>query len=151
MSKIVLTVTIGLRFPESTCVDSERKVFLLSMNDAKKSEFLSNMLDTEEFSQEYCYEYVHDTQNVSCKNNVSDYDKYYEFIVPPSLYKYARYCDVKYFMDLWKGKEAMHSYSLQDNYRYDYKTIAKLSQAFTLDESLEFTRILNEKYHPYTV
>lgn len=150
MSKIVLTVTIGLRFPESTCVDSERKVFLLSMNDAKKSEFLSNMLDTEEFSQEYCYEYVHATPNVSCKNNVSDYDKYYEFIVPPSLYKYARYCDVKYFMDLWKGKEAMHSYSLQDNYRYDYKTIAKLSQAFTLDESLEFTRILNEKYHPCT-
>lgn len=148
MSKMVLTVTIGLRFPESTSVENERKVFLLSMNDAKKSDFLRNMLDTEEFSQENDYEYVHETDEVFCKKSVSEYDKYYEFIVPPSLYKYARYCDVKYFMDLWKGKEAMHSYSLQDNYRYDYKTIARLSQAFTLDESLEFARILNEEYHP---
>ena len=119
-------ITIGLRFPYSTCKDDEKDVFIMSYNDAIKSEFLSTLLE-----------------NDFDDNTYIDSDIYHEITIPSELYRSIRYCDIDKLIRYWKGQDI---YYMEQNGRYCQQDIARLSRALLLSLRLDFVHQLDIDY-----
>ena len=118
--------SVYLHFPKS-CT----KPYEMSINDAKQSDFIAVQL-------EY---FVNDADNI--ENN--DYD-YYEVIVPDSLYNNVRQIDLDKFIDLWLGKSSLFEHHIEDEHKYNYKSIAKLTGSLCMKKELKFVEILDDYY-----
>lgn len=118
--------TIGLRFPYSTCNDDEKDVFLMSYNDAMKSEFLATLLENEFQDKTYI-----------------ESDIYHEITIPFELYRSIRYCDINKLIRYWKGKDL---YYMEQNGLYCQQDIARLSRALLLSLKLDFVHQLDIDY-----
>ena len=123
---IIKRVTIGLRFPYSVCKDDEKDVFILSYNEAIKSEFLGTLLENEFDSNTYI-----------------DSDIYHEITIPFELYRSIRYCDIEKLIRYWKGQE---TYYTEQNARCCQQDIARLSRALLLSLNLDFVNQLDIDY-----
>ena len=77
--------------------------------------------------------FVNDVDNI--ENN--DYD-YYEIIVPDSLYNNVRQIDVDKFIDLWLGKSSLFEHHIEEEHKYNYKSIAKLTCSLCMKKELKF-------------
>ena len=106
-----------LKFPDSNRIKFE---FLLSINEAKQSGFLSNVMNCNEE-----HNYIID--------------------VPSNLYKETRDIDLKKFYFLWIGVEEL-PISINYNTVNNYKRIYDLVNAFLLNEDLPFVKKLSELY-----
>lgn len=114
---------IILSFPESISSEALEKEFILSINDARQSEFLATLLD-------------------ECN------DKKDVYIIPGSLYKGIRYIDLHFFINLLKGKQFITETELENKYsRFNFKSILKLCDSLSVNEELSFVKILQDKYH----
>ena len=125
-NNLVKRVTIGLRFPYSVCKDDEKDVFILSYNEALKSEFLSTLLENEFDNNTYI-----------------DSNIYHEIIIPFELYRSIRYCDIEKLIRYWKGQE---TYYTETNARCCQQDIARLSRALLLSLNLDFVHQLDIDY-----
>ena len=123
---IIKRVTIGLRFPYSVCKDDEKDVFILSYNEAIKSEFLSTLLENEFDNNTYI------------ESNI-----YHEITVPFELYRSIRYYDIEKLIRYWKGQE---TYYTEQNARCCQQDIARLSRALLLSLNLDFVNQLDIDY-----
>jgi hypothetical protein len=119
-------ITIGLRFPFSTCNDDEKDVFLMSYNDAMKSEFLATLLENDFEDKTYI-----------------ESDIYHEITIPFELYRAIRYCDIKKLIRYWKGQDV---YYMEQNGLYCQQDIARLSRALLLSLKLDFVNQLDMDY-----
>ena len=126
IDSIIKRVTIGLRFPYSVCKDDEKDVFILSYNEALKSEFLKTLLENE-FDN----------------NTHIDYNIYHEITIPFELYRSIRYCDIEKLIRYWKGQE---TYYTETNARCCQQDIARLSRALLLSLNLDFVHQLDIDY-----
>ena len=125
-NNIIKRVTIGLRFPYSVCKDDEKDIFILSYNEALKSEFLRTLLENEFDINTYI-----------------DSDIYHEITIPFQLYKSIRYCDIEKLIRYWKGQE---TYYTEQGARCCQQDIAKLSRALLLSLDLDFVNQLDIDY-----
>ena len=114
---------IILRFPESVSSEALEKEFILSINDARQSEFIATLLDDCNHKEKGIY------------------------TIPDSLYKGIRYIDLHLFINLLKGKEYIIDIELEMSYsRYNFKSILKLCDSLCINEELSFVKILRNKY-----
>lgn len=109
-----------LKFPDS---NRDKFNFKLSINEAKQSNFLSDVMN--------------------CKEEHS-----YIIEVPSSLYQEIRDIDLKQFYFLWIGSVKLpFSELIKDGQTiHNYKSIYDLVNAFLLKEELPFVKILTELY-----
>lgn len=115
---------IILSFPESVSSEALEKEFILSINDARQSNFIATLID-------------------HCNDDKKDV-----YIIPDTLYKNIRYIDLHLFINLWKGKEYITDFELEDKYsRYNFKSILKLCDSLSINEELSFVKVLQDKYH----
>jgi hypothetical protein len=132
--------SVGLKFPLSchhpcTNVDQQgeyyvtpgNRVFIMSLNDACKSDFLSTMFE----------------EAVSIENLL-----YFEFTIPKELYRNVRSVDVAKFIRLWIGIDVYFSGDLDNDYKHCWKDIARLSQALLLSSDLRWVTELEKKFPP---
>ena len=106
-----------LKFPDS---NRDKFDFLMSINEAKQSSFLSNVMICEEE-----HSYIID--------------------IPSNLYKETRDIDLRQFYFLWIGIGQLPT-SINYNTVHNYKRIYDLVNAFLLNEDLPFVKKLSELY-----
>lgn len=106
-----------LKFPDSNRIKFE---FLLSINEARQSGFLFNVMNCKEE-----HNYIID--------------------VPSKLYLKTRDIDLKKLYLLWIGAEEL-PISINYNTVHNYKRIYDLANAFLLNEELPFVKKLSELY-----
>ena len=113
---------INLYFPLSS-----NKKFKLFYNEAMQSEFIKNIISfLEDDNTEYYF---------------------YNVEIPKALYKNLREIDLIHFIELLKGNDYLTEFQIKDNNKYNYNSIARISQSLLLNEELKFVNIL-EKYFP---
>lgn len=116
-----------LYFPDSISTESLQKKFILSLNDARQSDFLKVLLD-----------------NISSDNDdIIDENKIIK--IPSGLYKGLRYVDLCHFIDLWKGKELFFHHNVNEN-KYNFKSILNVCDSLALNEELSFIKNLRKIY-----
>ena len=124
---IMNTKSVYLSFPYSTHCDELNKSFVLSYNDACKSDFLKVLLENEDH-----------------ENN----DRFH-IVIPHNLYMDIRYVDIEYTIKLWTGKSHLLSlWELRNNTHYVYSDVARLCQAIILCDKIPFVNLLNKEYPP---
>ena len=124
---IMNTKSVYLSFPYSTHCDELNKSFVLSYNDACKSDFLKVLLENEDH-----------------ENN----DRFH-IVIPHNLYMDIRYVDIEYTIKLWTGKAYIPSrWELRNDTHYVYSDVARLCQAITLCDKIPFVNLLNKEYPP---
>lgn len=117
--------SVYLYFPYSTHCDELNKSFVLSFNDACKSDFLKVLLENED-----------------------DQDNFH-IVIPYNLYTNIRYIDIEYVIKLWTGKAYIPTrWELRNDTHYVYSDVARLCQAILLCENIPFVKILNKEYPP---
>lgn len=134
---------VFLYFPESF-TNLKEACFEFSLNDARNSDFLSVLLEDE----------LHITS--SQKDNVFfiDDQKHIHIVIPETLYHGISGSAVKEVCNLWrKNIRFTHNvcYYLTTESQNSLPQMAKLVQALTLSNSMDFVKVLNEKYHPCKV
>ena len=134
---------VFLYFPESFTNLNEAR-FEFSLNDARNSNFLSVLLEDE----------LHITS--SQKDNVFyiDDQKHIHIVIPETLYHGISGSAVTEVCNLWRNKIRFAKnacYYLTTESQNSLPQMAKLVQALTLSDSMDFVEILNEKYHPCKV
>ena len=134
---------VFLYFPESFTTLSDA-CFEFSLNDARNSNFLSVLLEDE----------LHITS--SQKDNVFYIDdkKHIHIVIPETLYYGISGSAVKEVCNLWRNKILFTRntrYYLTTESQNSLPQMAKLVQALTLSNSMDFVKILNERYHPCKV
>ena len=122
------TISVYLYFPNSAHCDELEKSFILSFNDARKSDFLKVLLE-----------------NDNCDEN---HDSFH-IVIPDNLYTNIRYIDIEYVIRLWTGKAYIPTrWELRNDTHYVYSDMARLCQAILLCENIPFVKILNKEYPP---
>ena len=125
------TKSVYLYFPNSTHCDELEKSFILSYNDARKSDFLKVLLE-----------------NDNCDENQDSF----HIVIPRNLYEDMRYKDIEYTLNLWKGRAHLPSrWDLRTDTNYVYSDVARLCQAILLCDNIPFVNLLNEIYRPLCV
>ena len=116
-----------LYFPYSTHCNELHKSFVLSYNDACKSDFIKVLLENEDH-----------------ENN----DRFH-IVIPHNLYMDIRYIDIEYTIKLWTGKAYIPSrWELRNDTHYVYSDVARLCQAIILCDKIPFVNLLNKEYPP---
>ena len=131
---------VFLYFPESFSTLSDA-CFEFSLNDARNSDFLSVLLEDD----------LHITS--SQKDNVFfiDDQNHIHIVIPETLYHGISGSAVKEVCNLWRNKIRFTQnvcYYLTTESQNSLPQMAKLVQALTLSNSMDFVKVLNEKYHP---
>ena len=131
---------VFLYFPESFTTLSDA-CFEFSLNDARNSDFISVLLEDD----------LHITS--SQKDNVFyiDDQKHIHIVIPERLYYGINGSAITEVCNLWKNKIRFTQnacYYLTTESQNSLPQMAKLVQALTLSNSIDFVKVLNEKYHP---
>jgi hypothetical protein len=134
---------VFLYFPESFTNLNESR-FEFSLNDARNSDFLSVLLEDE----------LQITS--SQKDNVFfiDDQKHIHIVIPQSLYHGISGSAVQEVCNLWRNQIRFTQnacYYLTTESQNSLPQMAKLVQALTLSDSMDFVKVLNERYHPCKV
>ena len=149
---VLQTNSVGILYPNSTTKLVKDKYdnidFIMSYNDAIKSELIKSLLEKEQES--ICNS---DDENNNDKHSMNVH-KYTRITIPDALYEGIRFCDVEKLMNLWVGTDMYYDNEqyLDDNENkiFIYKDVARLSQALLLSEDLPFVRLLNRDFPPST-
>jgi hypothetical protein len=105
--------------------DASEYKFYLSKNEANKSHFLRNIIEDLNESVERMIMYV-----------------------DSNLYKNIRFIDIQLFILLLTGQHGIHTITVRDEKKQNYKDIWRLCNSFMVDEELPFVKVLNEYYNP---
>ena len=119
--------TIVLRFPYSVSLESKRKEFKMSYNDAVASEFIRTLLYIDEVMEE------------------NEHDKEHIIEIPKALYRGVRNRDLCHFIDLWLG-ECVYMSHHKD--RYNFEAITRLCGSLGISRELPFVLELEAEYPP---
>ena len=119
--------TIVLRFPYSVSLESKRKEFKMSYNDAAASEFVGTLLDIDDVMEE------------------DENDKEHIIEIPRGLYRGVRNKDLCHFIDLWLGESV---YMSHDKDRYNFEAITRLCGSLGISRKLPFVLELEAEYPP---
>lgn len=119
--------TIVLHFPYSVSLESNKKEFKMSYNDAMASQFIGTLLDIDDVME--------GEQN----------DKEFIIEVPKELYRGVRNKDLCHFIDLWLGESI---YMSHHNDRYNFEAITRLCGSLGISRELPFVLQLEADYPP---
>lgn len=114
---------IGLRFPFAT-----QKTYVIPYTTAMNSGFIENMISRDRDEGEILNE------------NEFHYE---EFEIPLSFYRRLRPEDLDKFMDMWTGKETMHSVGC---IYLNMVEITQLCRALLLNTNLVFVKQFEDQY-----
>jgi len=136
---------VFLYFPESFTYLNEAR-FEFSLNDARNSDFLSVLLGDENELE----------ITSSQKDNVFfiDDQKHIHIVIPKNLYYRICGSAITEVCNLWRNKIRFTQnarYYLTTETQNSLPQMAKLVQALTLSNSMDFIKILNAWYHPCKV
>ena len=159
---VLQTNSVGILYPNSTTNLVKDKYdnidFIMSYNDAIKSELVKSILEKEQLEKELV-EKEQESLCMSDDENNNDKDsmnvhKYTRITIPDALYEGIRFCDVEKLMNLWVGTDIYYDKEqyIDDNESkiFIYKDVARLSQALLLSEDLPFVPLLNRDFPPST-
>jgi len=136
---------VFLYFPESFTSLNDA-CFEFSLNDARNSDFLSVLLGDENELE----------ITSSQKDNVFfiDDQKHIHIVIPKNLYYRICGSAITEVCNLWRNKIRFTQnarYYLTTETQNSLPQMAKLVQALTLSNSMDFVKILNGWYHPCKV
>ena len=154
---VLHTNSVGILYPNSTTKLVKDKYdnidFIMSYNDAMKSEMVKSLLEKELVEKEQESICNSDDENNNDKDSMNVH-KYTRVTIPDALYEGIRFCDVEKLMNLWVGTDIYYDkeeyIDENDGKIFIYKDIARLSQALLLSEDLPFVRLLNRDFPPST-
>lgn len=159
---VLQTNSVGILYPNSTTNLVKDKYdnidFIMSYNDAIKSELVKSILEKEQLEKELLEKEQESICNSDDENNNDKHSmnvhKYTRVTIPDALYEGIRFCDVEKLMNLWVGTDIYFDNEQyldeNDNKIFIYKDVARLSQALLLSEDLPFVRLLNRDFPPST-
>lgn len=152
---VLHTNSVGILYPNSTTKLVKDKYdsidFIMSYNDAMKSELVKSLLEKELVEKEQESICNSDDENNNDKDSMNVH-KYTRVTIPDALYEGIRFCDVEKLMNLWVGTDIYYDkeeyIDENDSKIFIYKDVARLSQALLLSEDLPFVPLLNRDFPP---